>query len=572
CALVVLGAVSYFGIGVDLYPKVDFPIVSISTTLNGASPEIMDVDVTDKIEEAVNTINGVKKITSTSYEGVSNVVVEFELDRDIDLAFQDVREKVSSARKKLPTDVDEPVIRKMDTDSSPILWLNLSGNRSVGELSTYADETLREQLEKIEGVGAINTAGLRLRQVRIWLDQTKMRAYGITTQDIITTLGRENVEIPGGRIESSNKEYDIKIKGELPNVRDFSNLIVAYSKGAPIRLSSLGRVDDGLAEERTMARYNGVPAVGLGIQKQSGTNTVEVVERVKKELKKITPKLPPGVSINIVFDQSTFIVRSINEVQNHLIIGGILAIFAVFIFLRDIRITLISALALPISVIATFTLFKIFNFTFNNMTMLALTLSVGILIDDAIIVIENIHRNIEEGMSPREASIFGTSEIGMAVMATTLAIVVIFLPVAFMKGIIGRFFLQFALTVVFAVLVSLLVSFTLTPMMASIFLKERNKDANIKKNIFHKLGNRIETYYNRIERFYKAILVYALRHRALILVGALLIFIGSMFTTKFIGKEFVPPEDWGQFIVRMEAPIDYSFNKANDLFKNGEAL
>ena len=475
-ALVVLGLVSYPEIGVDLFPKVDFPIVSINTQLKGASPEIMDIDVTDKIEESISTINGVKTITSSSLEGVSNVVVEFVLERNIDLAVQDVREKVSAIRSKLPTDVLEPVIQKVDPDATPVLWLIVTGPRSIRDLSTYTDEVLKVQLQRIDGVGALRIAGTRLRQGRIWLDADKLRAYQIAPGDVAQALGRENVELPGGRIESDTKEYSVKVKGEFPRIQEFNELIVNYYQGSPVRIRDIGRAEDGMEEKRNLARFNALPCIGIGIQKQSGTNTVEVIDRVKKELISIRKTLPPGLEISIAFDQSNFINRSIKEVQGHLILGGILAVLAVFLFLRNVRITLISSLALPVSVIATFTIMRAFDFTFNNMSMLALSLSVGILIDDAIIVIENIYRHVEEGMAPREAAAFATSEIGLAVMATTFAIVAIFLPVAFMKGIIGRFFWQFAMTVVFSVLISLLVSFTLTPMMASLFLKPKQKE------------------------------------------------------------------------------------------------
>ncbi|MDP2279545.1 MAG: efflux RND transporter permease subunit, partial [Nitrospirota bacterium] len=402
-------------IGVDLFPKVDFPIVNITTTLKGANPGIMDVDITDKIEEAVNTINGVKTISSTSTEGISTVSVEFVLERDIDLAVQDVREKISIIKGKLPKDIDEPIIQKVDPDANPVMWLGLTGQRSVRELSTYADEVLKEQLQRINGVGAIRLVGTRLRQVRIWLDAAKLNAYQITAHDVMNALQKENVELPGGRIESDSKEFSINVKGEIRKVSDFNDIIIAYYKGSPVKIKQVGRAEDGMEEKRTIARFNGMPAIGIGIQKQSGTNTVEVVDRIKKELLIIAKTLPPGMNIGINFDQSTFIRRSINEVQHHLIYGGILAIIAVFIFLRDLRITLISALAIPTSIIATFTLMNVFGFTFNNMTMLGLSLSIGILIDDAIIVIENIHRNIEAGMEPMKAASFATAEIGTAV-------------------------------------------------------------------------------------------------------------------------------------------------------------
>ncbi len=577
-ALVVLGAVSYPEIGVDLFPKVDYPLVTISTHLNGASPEVIDVDITDKIEGTVNTINGVKTITSSSTEGDSRITVEFVLERDIDLAVQDVREKVALIRNKLPQDIDEPRIAKVDPDATAVMWLNLAGQKTIRELSTYVDEVLKEKLQRINGVGDIQLFGLQLRQVRVWLDSGKLQAYGISANDVMSALQRQNVELPGGRIESLSKEYTIKVKGEFLNVPDFHDLVIAYDRGAPVRLRDVGRVEDGMEERRTIARFNGVPAVTMGVQKQSGTNTVAVVDAVKAEIDKINKTLPPGMTLNIAIDQSVFIRRSIEEVQKHLILGSIFAVLAVFIFLGNFRTTLISAVALPISIIATFALIRAFGFTFNNMTMLALTLSVGLLIDDAIIVIENIYRHVEEGMAPREAATFATTEIGLAVMATTFAIVAIFLPVAFMKGMIGRFFLQFALTVVFSILVSLLVSFTLTPMMASIFLKpvalKRGgpDGASASTKFWQRPGQWFNRGYKKLEAGYRHVLAFSLDHRAMMLVGAVLLFAGSLYMTKYLGKEFTPPEDQGQFIVRLEAPIDYSVEKADELFRPAEEI
>lgn len=573
-AIVIFGVISYPDIGVDLFPKVDFPIININTVLKGASPEIMDVDVTDRIEEAVNTINGVKSISSSSIEGVSTVTVEFQLERDIDLAVQDVREKVAAARNKLPADILEPVIEKVDPDAVPVLWTVLtSKTRSVREISTHVDEVLKEQLQRIQGVGSIRLAGLQLRQARIWLDARKMEARRITAQDVMRALARENAELPGGRIESGTKEYAIKVKGEFRSIQDFNDLVLGYENGVPVRLRDVGRAEDGMEEKRSIARFNGANGVGMGMQKQSGTNTVEVVERVKRELENIKKTLPAGMELGISFDQSTFIRRSISEVQHHLIYGGFFAAFAVLLFLKSVRITLISALAIPTSIVATFAVMKLFNFTFNNMSMLALSLSVGILIDDAIIVIENIHRHIEEGMSPREAASFATSEIGLAVMATTLAIVAIFLPVAFMKGIIGRFFVQFALTVVFAVLISLLISFTLTPMMASRLLRAKHDTGPIHSAIhkfFEPVSNWLERNYKKLENFYSLLLGFALKHRLIVLIAAVFVFAGSMSITKYLGKEFVPPEDQSRFIVRLQAPVDYSVDAVDRMFKQAE--
>ena len=569
--LVILGIVSYPRIGVDLFPKVEFPIVNISTTLKGASPEVVDIDLTDKVEEAVNTINGVKTITSTSTEGRSTVIVEFNLERDIDLAVQDVREKIAAIRNRLPEDIDEPVIEKVDPDANPVIWIALTGERSIRELSTYADEILKEQLQRINGVGAIRIAGLRLRQVRVWLDRDKLSAYRISAHDVLIALQRENIELPGGRIEGEFKEYLIKVKGEFTNVQEFNDLIVGFYNGTAIRLKDVGRAEDGMAEKRSVTRFNRVPSIGLGIQKQSGTNTLEVTDRIKKEIENIRKSLPAGMKLEISFDQSHFIKRSIEEVQFHLLYGGFFASIAVLLFLRSIRVTIISAIAIPTSIISTFAIMNVFGFTFNNMTMLGLSLSVGILIDDAIIVIENIQRHIEKGMGIREAASFATSEIGLAVMATTLAIVVIFLPVAFMKGIIGMFFFQFALTVVFAILVSLFVSFTLTPMLSSKFLKEHTS-SHTSTSVFKHLSDWLEKQYKKVEESYRRLLSIAIEHRAIVIVSAVIIFILSLYITKFLGKEFLPSEDQSRFVARLEAPKDYSIDQIEGMFKKAEEI
>jgi HAE1 family hydrophobic/amphiphilic exporter-1 len=586
-ALVVLGIVSYPSIGVDLFPRVDLPIVNIRTELKGASPEIMDIDVTDKIEESVNTISGVKTITSSSTEGASNISVEFVLEKDIDLAVQDVREKISVIRSKLPNDIDEPVVEKVDPDATPVLWLALHGQKSVRDLSTYADEVLKEQLQRINGVGAIRLYGLRLRQARVWLDNDRLRAHGVTAHDVMKCLQRENVELPGGRIESGTKEYTVKVKGEFPTIQQFNDMVVGYYKGTPVRLRDIGRAEDGMEEKRTISRYNGVASVAVGIQKQSGTNTVEVIDRIKKELEEITRTLPNGMNLAIAFDQSNFIKQSIGEVQHHLIYGGFFAILAVLLFLRNFRTTIISALAIPASVISTFAIMNAFNFTFNNMSMLALSLSIGILIDDAIIVIENIERHIGDGMTPKEAAFFATSEIGLAVSATTLAIIVIFIPVAFMKGIIGRFFFQFGMTVVFAVMVSWFVSFTLTPMLASLYLKGRDSTRKPVKlpscaervmercRVSHRLrmlSEFLEASYERLEGRYRGVLIWALAHRMKVFVFAGAMFVLGLCFMFFIGKEFAPSEDQSRFVIRLQTPIDYSVDEVDHMNRKAEEV
>ncbi len=467
------------------------------------------------------------------------------------------------------------------------MWFALWGERSHRDLSTYADEVLKEQLQKINGVGALRMYGLRLRQARIWIDNDKLRSYGITAQDVLQALQRGNVELPGGYIESKTKEYTVKIKGEFPTIQHFNDLVIGHFKGVAVKLKDIGRAEDGMEEKRTIGRFNGVNSVNVGIQKQSGTNTVQVVERAKQELKTIREGLPAGMNLDIGFDQSSFIKRSINEVQHHLVYGGFFAVFAVLLFLRNVRTTIISALAIPTSVISTFAIMNALGFTFNNMSMLALSLSIGILIDDAIIVIENIHRHIEEGMTPKEAAFFATSEIGLAVSATTLAIIVIFIPVAFMKGIIGRFFFQFGLTVVFAVMVSWFVSFTLTPMLASLFLKRSKESAAVqsgdsslkgtmkwssRKLFLARMSDSIEKEYLKIEVFYRKALEGALTYRKTVLVVAMIVFGLSLFMTRFIGKEFIPSEDQSRFVVRLQTPVDYSIEEVDRMYRGVEQI
>lgn len=567
-AMVILGAVSFSDIGVDLFPEVDFPIVTITTTLKGAGPEIIDVDITDKIEGAVSAIGGIRSINSTSTESVSIVTVEFVLERDIDFAAQDVREQIAAIRGKLPRDASAPTIRKVDPGAMPIMWLALTGTGSPRELSTYANEVLKKRLQRISGVGDISLGGLRLRQIRIWLDADRLMAHHMTAHDVVRAIQRENVDIPVGRIESDTKEYAIRIKSKLLSVYEFNNLIIGYHKNAPVRLMDIGRAEDGKEEERNITRFNGTPAVGIGIQKQSGTNTVEVIERVKSELASIREAIPYGMTLQVSFDQSNFIEKSINEVWNNLFYGGMFVILTVLLFLKNIRITLISALSIPITIIATFSIMRLFDFTFNTSSMLGLALAVGILIDDAIVVIENTHRHIKTGIAPHKAASIATSEIGFAVIATTLAIVAIFIPVAFMKGIIGMFFFEFALTFVFAVVFSTFISLTLTPMLASRFLKTHQllSAESSWLSLWH------EKTYKKSVDIYTRILKITLLHRGKVLVFAAGIFAASLFIIPFIGREFVPPEDQGQFIVRLEAPTGHSVSKVDSMFRKAEDI
>jgi len=552
-ALIVFGIVAFPRLALDLFPKIDFPVVNITTKLVGASPEIMEVDVTDVIEEAVNTINGVKSITSRSTEEYSIVTVEFYLERNVDLSAQDVRDKVAAVRNRLPKDSEPPVIEKISPEDQPIVWIAVSGDRSIKDLTHYADKVLKRDIEKIPGVGSVTISGGRNRQVRIWMDLKKLDAVALTADDVKMALGQEHREVPGGRIENSRTEYIIKTKGEFETPEAFNDMVISYRHGRLIKLRDIGYAEDGLDEERSITRFNGKLGVGLSVKRQSGENTVAVAERVKSAVAGIKP--PEGMRLDITFDQSKFIRRSIEDVQVSLWLGAVLAVLIIFVFLRSIRSTLISAVALPVSVIASFAFIQAFGFTLNTMTMLGLSLSIGILIDDAIVVLENIYRRMEEGEEPMKASQEGASEIGLAVMATTMSIVAVFIPVAFMKGIVGKFFFEFGITVTVAVLVSLFVSLTLTPMMTSRFLYYRKKHG--RAYMF------LERGFDKLYDIYRPLLAFSLRNRWKVILIAGVSVAGGLVMFGVLGKEFMPADDQGRYLIRLETPINYSLPRAD---------
>ena len=556
-ALIVFGIVAFPRLALDLFPKVDFPVVNITTKLVGASPEIMEVDVTDNIEEAVNTINGVKSITSRSMEEYSIVTVEFYLERNLEQAAQDVRDKVAAVRNILPRDTDPPVIEKISPEDQPIIWIAVWGDRSVKDLTHYADKILKRDIEKIPGVGSVTMSGGRTRQVRIWIDRARMDKASLTADDIKMALGREHKEVPGGRVENTRTEYVVKTKGEYETPAAFNDLVIAYRNGRLIKLRDIGSAEDGLEDERSLTRYDGKTSVGLSVKRQSGENTVAVAERVKEAVAKVKP--PEGMKLDITFDQSKFIRRSIEDVQVSLWLGAVLAILIIFVFLRSVRSTLISAVALPTSVIATFAFIQAFGFTLNNMTMLGLSLSIGILIDDSIVVLENIYRRMEEGEAPMQASLEGSSEIGLAVMATTFSIVAVFVPVAFMKGIVGKFFFEFGITVTVAVLISLFVSLTITPMLTSRFLSYSKKHGKV--YMF------LERGFDRIFDVYEPLLALALRNRLKVIGLAVASVVAGLLLFGILGKEFLPTEDQGRYLVRLETPIDYSLPRADAVMR-----
>jgi HAE1 family hydrophobic/amphiphilic exporter-1 len=562
--LLVLGAVSYTKLGVDQLPNVDIPTVTVTTTLKGASPEEIETSVTKPIEEAVNTISGIDELRSVSREGVSVVTIRFLLERDGQQAAQDVRDKVGVVVKKLPDGTDPPVVVKFDIDSAPVMTITVSGNREMKELTQVADEQIKQNIESVNGVGAVNIVGGRARAVNVYVDPARIEGYGLTIPQVKAALQAQNIELPGGRVDAGTRELVLRTMGRMPTVADFEQLIVANIGGRPVYLRDIGRVENGEVEARSLARLDGVPCVNLVIQKQSGTNTIEVIQRVKARIAQINKTLPPDIQVVPIRDQSTFILRSIDEVKLHLVLGALLTSFVVLAFMGDWRSTLIASVAIPTSLIGTFTVIRMLGFTLNNMTLLGLTLAVGIVIDDAIVVLENIFRHVEEhDEPPMSAAVTGTAEIGLAVSATTLSLVVIFLPLAFMYGIVGRFFNSYGITVAVAILISWFVSFTLTPMLSSRFLKV-HKEKGAKKSS--------EGFFHRTTvKGYLVILKFSLRHRWIVVGLAIAVLLTIKPLAGFIGKDFMPFDDQSEFEVYIQSPEGYTLEAVQSTYREVEA-
>ena len=562
-ALVVLGLDSYRKLGVDFLPKVEFPIITVTTPLRGASPEEVETQVTKRIEEAINTVAGVDELNSNSYEGLSRVVITFVLEKDADVAAQEVRDKVSSILGQLPKDADPPVVEKLATDASPIVSVVVSSPRDLRETTKIVDDILKKNIESLNGVGQVKFVGDRRRQIQVSLDGDKLYAYGLNIDQVRASLSAQNVEIPGGRMDEGNRESSVRTLGRLERPADFGRIIVATVDGTPVRINDVGDVSDGAEEPRTLARLDGVEGVVLSIRKQSGTNSLEVINRVKERIAEVRPSLPPDMKIAYAGDQSGFIQASFEAVQEHLVLGGVLAGIVVLLFMRNWRSTLIAAIAIPASIISTYTLMYLMGFTLNQISMLALTLMVGIVIDDAIVVLENIFRFMEEkNMSPMDAAIHGTEDIGLAVLATTLSLAVVFLPVATMSGIVGRFMSSFGYTAAFAVMVSLLVSFTLTPMLCSRFLKVKPVDAghSTKDNWLFKI----------IDVPYQALLRWSMNHRWVIVLISMAVFASIGPLMKRVGIDFLPSDDQSEFEVLVRMPPGSSLDGSSEVMKQIE--
>ncbi len=581
-ALLVVGAFSYFQLPVDLMPDVDFPFVIVQTVYPGASAEAVETDVTETIEEAVNTISGVRHLESRSREGFSTVVVEFQLEVDGAQAAQDVREKVATIRTELPDDIEEPLIIQYDNDAFPILSLAITGSRSPRDITQLIKDRIKPRLEIIPGVGNVEIIGGFEREILVALNPERMESYGVSINDVQGAVSAANMELPGGRIDESAREYMVRVMGRLKRVADFDNIIVKNVNGMPVYLSDIANVSDTIAEQRSLSRFNGETSIGLNIIKQSGSNVVEMAEKSKATIARLEKELPPDIRIEVVNDNSTFITDSIHEIMFNIRIGTLLAVLVIFLFLLDFRPTIITGLSIPISIIATFTLLKFLGFTINVMTLLGLSLSVGILIDDAIVVIENIYRHLSQGKSPFKAAFEGTKEIGLAVMATTFTIMVVFLPVAFMEGIVGRFFYQFGMTVAFAVLISLFVAFSLTPMLSSRWLKEAHGNpeeapdlAKRKKGLWTstlRVLNLWNRAFDAIVPKYKTLLAYALRVRWLVMVIATIAFVAAIYMVQFVGAEFFPRTDEAKMVVTVETPPGSTIEETAERMSQVEEL
>ncbi|WP_068467917.1 efflux RND transporter permease subunit [Candidatus Protochlamydia phocaeensis] len=564
-AFVLFGAIAFKNLGVDLFPKVDFPVITIVSVLPGADPETMEKSVTEIIEEAVANISSIKHLRSTSAEGISQVVIEFNLEKNVDIAYQEVQAKLGTIRKELPDDLNDIIIEKFDIDSAPIMAVVLSGDLPIPTLSQIADKVVKDRLQQVQGVGQIKIVGKQDRNVWVYLDPYQLEGLQLSVQDVMQALRAQHIEFPGGRIETGKKELPVKVKGEFEEAKQLENIIVAYHNGYPVKISDLGEVTDGVEELRTLARLGEQQAVALIVRRQSGTNTVSVADSVKQAIEKLRPELASqGINLEIAQDLSVFIKHSIEEIEFHLIFGGALAVLIVFVFLRNFRITLISALAIPISVISTFTLLSWMDFTLNTMTMLALSLSIGILIDDAIVVVENIYRHFRKEGRAEEAAKTGTQEIGLAAFAITMSIIAVFLPVAFMQGMIGRFFYQFGLTVTFAVLISLFVAFTLTPMMAAKMLRVPKKEGRLSRGIGALLHG--------LDALYASILAKALRYRKTTLSIAFILLLLTLSLSKWIRSEFVPVEDRSEFFVKVRTPLGSSLAVTDETLQHIRSL
>lgn len=565
--IVLFGIISYQRIGVDRIPAIDFPIIVINTTLRGANPDVIDTSVTSVIESAINTTPGIEHIQSSSSPGVSTITITFALDKNIDVAYNEVQAKVSQVLRRLPQDTDPPVVQKVDTNAAAVIWLALSGDRTIQQLNLYASNVLKKKFETINGVGEVLIGGRRDRVIRVNINPERMAAYKITASDLINAFKREHIQLPGGFLVSQQAEHLLKLDLEFHHVRDLNELIVSTNTGVPIRLKDVATIEDGINDNRQVARYNSKPTVGLGMVKIANANTVAIIKEVERRLEQdIRPNLPPGMTLEVSTNDSIFINQLVTSLKEHLVEGTLLAALIVFIFLRSLRSTLIVATAIPVSLLAAIAVMYFSGFTFNSMTLLALLLLIGVVVDDAIVVLENIYRHREHlDPNPISAALNGTREVTFSVTAASLALVCIFAPVIFMDGMVGKFFNSFGVVVTFGVLASLFVSLTLTPMLCSRYL-----DVSTEHNqLYAKIGSVLDKF----DELYKKLLDISLRHRGLVLIiTVVFVAVSGYLSVKYVQKDFVPETDESSFSITVKTPLGSSLEYTDSRLRMVEAI
>ncbi|MHC1768017.1 MAG: efflux RND transporter permease subunit [Verrucomicrobiia bacterium] len=546
--IVLFGIVGYLRLPVRELPDVDPPIVTVTTVYRGASSEVIEAEVTERLEQEVNTIPGIKTLTSISREEVSIITVRFDLDRDVDVAAQDVRDRIARARALMPEDIEEPIVAKQDANAQEVMWIALySPQRSTVDLTEIAERQFKDRLQTIPGVGGVNLGGEKRQAIRVRLDATRMAAHQITAGEIIQTFRNNSIELPSGSLENRDREMVVRTLGKLTRPEEFENLIVSYRNGAPIRLREIARVELGVEDETTVARYDGVPTVGLGIVKQSEANAVDVAERVKAEVARITPFLPPDIKVSVAYDSSTYVRQAILEVQETIFIAFVLVLLIMLAFLRNLRSTLIPMVAVPVSLVGTFLILSFFGYSINILTLLAMVLAVGVVVDDAIVVLENIFRHVEAGMSPFDAAIKGVKEITTAVLAITITLVAVFLPIAFQSGTTGVLFREFAVATAGAVVISAFVALTLTPTLCARILRHEPEKHG-------RVYQALERFFRGWERRYTTTLGWAVRHKTIAVAAGVLTLGLTYGLFRMLPREFIPEEDKGYMLVLMFAP------------------
>ena len=551
--ILVVGGVFYTKLGVDQFPKIDMPAVIVITRLPGSSPQDVEREITDKIEGAVNTISSIDELRSESAEGASRVIILFKIEKDIDVATQEVRDRIATIMVDLPKGIESPIVSKIDPDATPVLYVALRApGKPARDITDLADRVVRRRIESTTGVGQVRILGGEKRQINVWIDPVRLRALGIPVGAVAGAIDAQNLTMPGGRVDASRDLLTLRVHGRVESVDELRNIIVQEQAGRAVRLSEVANVEDGAEEAETAASWNGERTVILTIRKQSGTNTIEVVDAVKARLAEVQKELPPGYTIEIQRDGSEAIRTGTRAVTEHLILGSIFAALVVLMFLGNVRSTIIAAIAIPTSIVGTFALMYSRGYTLNTITLLALALAVGIVIDDAIVVLENIFKMIEEkGVPPMEAAVAGTREIGLAVLATTLSLIAVFLPIAFIAGVPGRFLASFGYTMSFSIAVSLFVSFTLTPMLASRWLKSRPAGDDAHKPFLERV---VDVFYRPIERAYGSLLGWCMRHRWAVVLAAFVSLFATVPLAKRAKKGFLPQDDRAQFEVVVRLP------------------